>query len=297
MSLVSKGVMGVMVGMELAFFGVIPLMLISSVKQSGGGNESEAALVYFVFQGVGSVIMFLSLVLLVSSSYMYLLGWCMFIVSMSMKLGLFPFHSWVVTVTGLTSWTGVLFVLVVMKLAPYWMLSGMGLPSLASVILVTLSCITTALGAIGACNQSTLRGVLGCSSLSQSGFMMSLSLVSVYYYMWYFAVYSSIMGVMVVSSSLKNSPTLVMVMLMSLSGMPPLLGMFMKFGGLYCLSGTSLSLCAYLAMWSLFGFFYYFNATVEVYYGFPLMNKVDWVVILMNVIMGPILFMSLMPMM
>ena len=103
------------------------------------------------------------------------------------------------------------------------------------------------------------------------------------------------MGVMVVRSSLKNSPTLVMVILMSLRGMPPLLGIFMKFGGLYCLSGTSLRLCAYLAIWSLFGFFYYFNATVEVYYGFPLINKVDWVVILINVIIGPILFIRLIP--
>ena len=119
MSLVSKGVMGVMVGMELAFFGVIPLMLIRRVKQSGGGNESEAALVYFVFQGVGRVIIFLRLVLLVSSRYLYLLGWCIFIVRISIKLGVFPFHSWVVTVTGLTRWTGVLFVLVVIKLAPY----------------------------------------------------------------------------------------------------------------------------------------------------------------------------------
>ena len=63
------------------------------------------------------------------------------------------------------------------------MLRGMGLPSLARVILVTLRCITTALGAIGACNQSTLRGVLGCSSLSQRGFIISLRLVRVYYYM------------------------------------------------------------------------------------------------------------------
>nr|YP_010574775.1 NADH dehydrogenase subunit 2 [Hippopus porcellanus]UZM09094.1 NADH dehydrogenase subunit 2 [Hippopus porcellanus] len=296
-SLVSKGVMGVMVGMELAFFGVIPLMLVSSVKEFGSAHESEGALVYFVFQSLGSMVMFLSLVMLISSSHWYVLSWSMFIMSMSMKLGIFPFHSWVVTVAGLSSWTGVLFVLVVMKLAPYWMLSGMGLPAAASVTLVLLSCITTALGAVSACNQSTLRGVLGCSSLSQSGFMMGLSLVSAYYYVGYFVVYSSIMSSMVISCSLKNSPMLVMASLMSLSGMPPLLGMFMKFGGLYCLSGVSPSLCVFLAACSLFGFFYYFNAMVEVYYSSPLVGGAGWTLILVNVLVGPVLFMSLFPLM
>nr|YP_009926635.1 NADH dehydrogenase subunit 2 [Tridacna gigas]QNK04058.1 NADH dehydrogenase subunit 2 [Tridacna gigas] len=297
MAVTSKGVMGALVGMEIIFFGVMPLMLLTGIKKDTNLNEAEAALVYFVFQSMGSMFLFLSLVLLMFHSFQSLLIWLMFVLGMTMKLGLFPFHTWVVTVTGMSSWLGVLFVLVMMKLAPYWMLSGIGLPTAVASLFILLSCVTTMLGSIGACNQATLRGVLGYSSLSQSGFMMSLSLVNVYYYLWYFSVYSAVMSMLLVSCWRKDSSFLVMVSLASLSGVPPLMGMYMKFGGLYCLSGTSVALCVFLVVWSLFGFFYYFNALVEMFYLKPNAVNKHWGFILVNSVMGPVMVMGLMPLM
>nr|YP_009539752.1 NADH dehydrogenase subunit 2 [Tridacna derasa]AYP72638.1 NADH dehydrogenase subunit 2 [Tridacna derasa] len=296
-ALISKGVIGVMMGMEIAFFGVIPLMLLSGIKKPNNLNEAEAALVYFLFQSMGSMFLFLSLVLVIFSRFQFAFVWLMFILGVALKLGIFPFHTWVVTVSGLSSWLGILFVLVLMKLAPYWMLSGLGLPLFTVIVLVVLSCITTMLGSIAACNQSTLRGVLGYSSLSQSGFMMSLSLVNVYYYLWYFMVYSIIMCVLLISCWRKSSALMVMSLLASLSGVPPLMGMYMKFGGLYCLSGVSISLCVFLMLWSLFGFFYYFNALIEIFYSNPEVGKKDWGLIMSNVFLGPVVFIGLAPMM
>nr|YP_010166289.1 NADH dehydrogenase subunit 2 [Tridacna crocea]QRV60350.1 NADH dehydrogenase subunit 2 [Tridacna crocea] len=297
MAVFSKGIIGVMVGMEITFFMVIPLMLLSGAKKPTNLSEAEGTLVYFVFQLLGSMLMFLSVILMAFSSVGSLWVWLMFIMGVSSKLGIFPFHAWVATVTGLSSWLGVFFVLVLMKFAPYWMLSGLGLPSMVVSVLIILSALTTMLGAIAACNQSTLRGVLGYSSLSQSGFMMSLSLVSVYYYMWYFYLYSAIMFVLVISCLQKSSSLAVMMSLASLSGVPPLMGMYMKFGGLYCLSSVSMSLCVFLVVWSLFGFFYYFNGLVAVYYSNPNPDKTVWWVVVMNIFFGPVMLMGLMPFM
>nr|QNK04076.1 NADH dehydrogenase subunit 2 [Tridacna noae] len=296
-AVLSKGIIGVMVGMEITFFMAVPLMLLSGVKKPSNLSEAEGVLVYFVFQLLGSMFLFLSVVLMVFSSVGSLWVWLMFIAGVSSKLGIFPFHTWVATVTGLSSWLGVFFVLVLMKLAPYWMLSGMGLPSVVVSVLIILSALTTMLGAIAACNQSTLRGVLGYSSLSHSGFMMGLSLVNVYYYMWYFCIYSVIMFMLVVSCLQKSSSLAVMTSLASLSGVPPLMGMYMKFGGLYCLSGVSMGLCVFLSVWSLFGFFYYFNGLVAIYYDNPNPDKTEWSVVMLNVFFGPMMLMGLMPLM
>nr|QCX31178.1 NADH dehydrogenase subunit 2 [Tridacna maxima] len=297
MAIISKGAIGVMVGMEIAFFGVIPLMLLSGVKKSSNLSEAEAALVYFAFQSVGSMFLFLSLTLMIFSSIRSSLIWLMFITGMVSKLGIFPFHTWVATVTGLSSWLGILFILVLMKLAPYWMLSGLGLPVVVVSVMIALSCVTTMLGAIAACNQSTLRGVLGYSSLSQSGFMMSLSLANVYYYMWYFLCYTIIMCTLLIGCWQKGSSLLVMSLLASLSGVPPLMGMYMKLGGLYCLSSVSMSLCAFLMVWSLFGFFYYFNALVEVFYNSPTPESGEWSLVVSNIFLGPVMLVGLMPFM
>lgn len=92
-ALISRGLLGLWLGLELGFFGFIPVLNGKTV------GENEAACKYFVVQGVGSGLILLGFLLVVSSSLINIsfslvdsLMWVGVVVGLIIKLGVFPFH-------------------------------------------------------------------------------------------------------------------------------------------------------------------------------------------------------------
>nr|YP_008475602.1 NADH dehydrogenase subunit 2 [Fulvia mutica]BAN79047.1 NADH dehydrogenase subunit 2 [Fulvia mutica] len=231
---VSSSVIGVWCGMELSFFGVIPLLVGSSP------GEVESAFKYFMVQVVGSGFMLVSFISVYVEGFMWLV-WFFFMVGMMMKIGVFPFHSWVPSVSGFLSGGGLFLVLGMQKIAPFYFLSGVGLPSCAFSVFLSFGLVSSLVGALGGLSQVMLRPLLGYSSLAHSGWLVALSLVDWVGFMLYFSVYILLLFLTIMVSSNRGFGYSLSVAcyMLSLGGLPPFLGSFGKLVGMkYLISGS-----------------------------------------------------------
>lgn len=145
----------------------------------------------------------------------------LFVLSISLKLGLVPFHYWIYEVFMNSSWVSIFFLSSVIKVLPLFLVCNVTtlsvIPSYWWVYLGILSVLTGSIGGIG---QKTLKGVLRFSSISHTGWMIISTYLS-YWTIWvYLLVYT-------INTSLvlwyKES-----VLLLGLGGMPPSSGFFPK---------------------------------------------------------------------
>nr|QID02679.1 NADH dehydrogenase subunit 2 [Macoma balthica] len=144
--------------------------------------ENEGSCKYYIVQGFSSVFLFVSLMVStyaeaepegeactsVFSFFMILMMW--------VKVGLFPFHFWVVPVLGRVGWGSWFWIAVVQKTSSFWVISSMscevGLIALSGFSMV----LTSLVGSLGGLGQMKIRAMMGYSSLVQSGWMGLLCL-------------------------------------------------------------------------------------------------------------------------
>nr|YP_010393026.1 NADH dehydrogenase subunit 2 [Xylophaga dorsalis]UPX88888.1 NADH dehydrogenase subunit 2 [Xylophaga dorsalis] len=231
--IMSGGLLGVWVGLECGFLGVVSLLAGDS------SYENEGCMKYFVFQSVGSGVLFIGFIIMEGgtgySIYWILLG-------LILKLGLFPFHFWVPAVLSLSSWFGCYVISLWQKLSPLWFLSGCGLGSVFILFVEVVVCITGLIGALGGLGVLHFRVLLAYSSLIHTSWVVLLSMVSLSGVAVYFMVYSVVLGLLIlklfnlniysyldISKKIK-SKTLFPVFLdfISLAGVPPFLGSIPK---------------------------------------------------------------------
>nr|YP_010393047.1 NADH dehydrogenase subunit 2 [Xylophaga washingtona]UPX88945.1 NADH dehydrogenase subunit 2 [Xylophaga washingtona]UPX88957.1 NADH dehydrogenase subunit 2 [Xylophaga washingtona] len=233
----SSGLLGVWVGLECGFLGVVSLLAGESAE------ESEGCMKYFVFQSVGSGVLFFSFVLLgvgANSGVCWgflLLGFCL-------KLGLFPFHYWVPSVMSTCSWFSCFVISVWQKVAPLWVLGGFGFSGVSLVLVESVVCLTGVIGALGGLGLLHYRCLLGYSSLIHTSWMVLLCLVSAWGCILYLFVYGVVLGFLIknlfsfgIHSMLdfngfwapsSSGFFLVFLDFISLGGVPPFLGSFPK---------------------------------------------------------------------
>ena len=160
--IVRKRVVGAWCAIELSFFGAIPIILGKT------GEDAEASFKYFLVQVVGSSLIMAGVISSLSEVAVWPM-WLFFIRGFSLKLGLFPFHSWVPNVCGLLGVVGIFIILVVQKVGPLWVLGGVGAPSCVLRGFLFLGLLRRVVGSVGGLGQVGLRGLLGYSSLSHRG--------------------------------------------------------------------------------------------------------------------------------
>nr|UKT66248.1 NADH dehydrogenase subunit 2 [Haplotrema minimum] len=192
-------------------------------------SVSEPCMKYFMVQSVASIFMFISgLMLFYLESDLFLwLG--MFIMSCIMKLGLFPFHFWVIPINNNMSYLNMSLLFGPMKILPlivlekvinnYMMNSSF---SIMIICLIVISSMVT--GSILGLNCSKVRSMVSASSISHSGWFLLGILVGS---LWlYFVVY--ILTLFQFLYFLHMDYLLMSFMMcLSLSGLPP----FMVFLG------------------------------------------------------------------
>nr|QNV11800.1 NADH dehydrogenase subunit 2 [Planorbis planorbis] len=210
-------------GMEVGMFGLIPLLLFKS-------SSKESAMKYFLIQSLSSALLLISgifLFELLSSIEFYNL---LFLLSMSIKLGFFPGHFWVISIIENLSMMSNMMVLGPLKVAPFGFLSLVTENN--NNLLLLMGLMSAIMGALLGFNQTNIRAVLGASSISHSGWIiMSLC----FGFMWYYLV-SYILILMLTFISMKNFEFFTsLVCIISLSGLPPFLMFILKMKVLYFL--------------------------------------------------------------
>nr|QOE76430.1 NADH dehydrogenase subunit 2 [Stenocephalemys zimai] len=263
------------VGLELSLLAMVPLLINKKNPRS-----TEAATKYFITQATASMIILLAIIL----NYKQLGTWMfqqqtnnliltMTLVSLSMKLGLAPFHYWLPEVTqGIELHTG-LILLTWQKIAPLSILFQI-YNLINPTITMILAILSIFVGAWGGLNQTQMRKIMAYSSIAHMGWMLaiitfnpSLTLLNLMIYI--ILTIPMFMMLKLNSSTTMNSisllwnktPTTLMMMsiiLLSLGGLPPLTGFLPKWIIITeLLKNNCIILTTMMAMMALLNLFFY----------------------------------------
>nr|YP_010555733.1 NADH dehydrogenase subunit 2 [Euglesa coreana]UYR45730.1 NADH dehydrogenase subunit 2 [Euglesa coreana]UYR45743.1 NADH dehydrogenase subunit 2 [Euglesa coreana] len=264
----SSSVVGVWLGLELNFLGVIPLMIGSTI------TEGEGAMKYFLIQAVGASLLIMGCGIGIGSSWDTVgIVVLVFLVSaVFLKIGIFPLCFWVPSVLGLVSWFNCFVVSVWQKLGLIWFLSGLGLGETMLSFLEIFVVITSIIGGLGGLGVYHYRVLAAYSSLVHVGWMVMISVVSSIGFLFYWSLYFFIMGGFImwfyyygVSTFsdfvyLKGSFMDKLsggVYFFSLAGLPPFSGVFLKVVGIILLLNSFPFVLFFLMLSSALSLFYY----------------------------------------
>ncbi len=217
------------------------------------------------------------------------------------KLGLVPFHMWVpdvyegsplavTTIIGsLTKIAGVIFII-------RFLIGGLVLLNPAwSIMLLILACLSLFFGNIIAIAQTNIKRILGYSTIAQMGFV-ALGLVTVnvdgvtatlFYVITYSITALAGFGVLTMLSKdhfecetlddlkglSKTNPVyagLILLVMFSMAGIPPLVGFYAKFKILAALIASGyVGIAVFAVIMSLIGAFYYIRVVKVMYFDEP----------------------------
>nr|ATF28656.1 NADH dehydrogenase subunit 2 [Typhlocyba sp. EMHAU-15062510] len=248
-------------GLEISLVSIIPLM-ISKLSIS-----SESTMKYFIIQSISSSMLMLGMMIMIMKgdyNYDYML-----MAAILIKMGVAPFHNWVLTVIEGLTFSMVIIMLTINKIAPLVLMSYL-MTKISMIIILTI-----AIGAILGLNQNSIKKMIGYSSIFNMGFILS---IMKYNLMWivYLMLYSSLLFMlslilktennkyinqMVFSGMLNNKMTL-WITLLSMGGMPPLVGFSIKYMAMwYMINMKLLLIISMMIMLSLLVMFMYLRMT------------------------------------
>nr|WCR48304.1 NADH dehydrogenase subunit 2 [Otomys typus helleri] len=274
-TMTSTNLMLMWVGLEMSLLAIIPLLINKKNPRS-----TEAATKYFITQATASMMFLLAVTL----NYKQLGIWTfqqqtnnmllnIMLISLSMKLGLAPFHYWLPEVTqGIPLHIG-LILLTWQKIAPLSiMFQTYHLLNPTIILIFAISSIFT--GAWGGLNQTQTRKIMAYSSIAHMGWMTAilpynpnLTLLNLIIYIiltipMFLALMMNTSTTINSMSLLWNKTPMILMMtsllLLSLGGLPPLTGFLPKWIIITeLLKNNCLIMATLMAMMALLNLFFY----------------------------------------
>jgi len=263
----------VWIGLELNLISFIPLITVSSFNQ-----ERESAIKYFLAQALGSGFILLaglsiyydpSIFIVIDINYSIML-----VLGLLIKLGLPPCHHWFPSVISKTTWPVCLVLSTWQKLVPIIILFYL-MELWISMPLILIIFLSSFIGGLGGINQTQLRPLLAYSSIGHISWIISSRMVSFFSSVVYFMMYIIITAPLILlfhfsSSFLSSSINKISIhqyssylwttlLILSLGGVPPLLGFFPKWIVIQTITSLSLLLVFILLLGSVINLFYYLN--------------------------------------
>nr|YP_010990656.1 NADH dehydrogenase subunit 2 [Paravarcia deceptrix]WOW99100.1 NADH dehydrogenase subunit 2 [Paravarcia deceptrix] len=193
---------------------------------------NEQSMKYFIIQSSSSSIMLMSI--LMNSMIEYPLNLSiMLISSMLMKIGMMPFHTWLIPLMQSMTWENCIIMSTWQKISPTILMTQM----INMKQMIIPMCISLMIAPMSAMNQSSLKKIMAYSSISNSPWMISSLMYSKQQFMMFMMIYSTLtlmtmkkmkehklMFINQISME-KDKPKLsMMILMLSISGMPPLVG-------------------------------------------------------------------------
>nr|YP_009407005.1 NADH dehydrogenase subunit 2 [Typhlopatsa pauliani]ASA39541.1 NADH dehydrogenase subunit 2 [Typhlopatsa pauliani] len=259
-------------GLELNLLSFIPILTSSSNRYS-----AESALKYFLIQALGSA----SLLAAVPLSFIFhQLTALVILTALILKVGAAPLHFWFPPVVQGIQWPQALTLMTVQKVAPISVMSTL-VSETTSFIFLTASISSSLVGGLGGLNQTLTRKIMSYSSINHMGWLLSAITFSESLWLIYFISYTvisssvvfilhsnqifhmnQILGASILSKPLKLS---LFLTLLSLGGLPPLLGFFPKMMVIqeFIVSGASILWLSALLFSALLTLFFYLRMALS----------------------------------
>nr|UAV88341.1 NADH dehydrogenase subunit 2 [Camelidae sp. PDM-2021] len=267
------------IGFEMNMLAIIPILM-----KNFSPRSMEASTKYFLTQATASMLLMLGVII----NLMYSGQWTttkifnqtssiMITTALTMKLGLAPFHFWVPEVTQGIPLASGLILLTWQKLAPLSVLYQIA-PSINSNMLLTMSILSIMIGGWGGLNQTQLRKIMAYSSIGHMGWMTAVMVYNPTMTMLYLLVYltmtitmfmlfmiNSTTTLLSLSQTWNKTPvitTLILTVMMSMGGLPPLSGFAPKWMIIQELTkNDSIILPTMMAMMALLNLYFYMRLT------------------------------------
>nr|UYA97460.1 NADH dehydrogenase subunit 2 [Megacopta cribraria]UYA97473.1 NADH dehydrogenase subunit 2 [Megacopta cribraria] len=292
-------------GLEINMMAFIPL-----IKKKANSATAEATMMYFLVQSVSSSILMFSIIM----SFLWENNEMMMTItfmSLLVKLGAAPFHMWVPEIMSKMDWNSCILLMTWQKIAPLSMI--MNIKPQENVLMMTVM-LSTAIGAIGGINQTSLRKIMAYSSINHLAWMM-ITMKTLNNWIMYLVMYSVMTATICVTFKKYNmmfinqinsmNLSLVekityMTSMMSLGGLPPFIGFLPKWMIIQAMMKTEMVvIMMIMVMFSLITLFYYMRTMSFMSMSQASLNK--WLVvksksplILWNILLNLSLPMSMM---
>nr|AAW29765.1 NADH dehydrogenase subunit 2 [Blarina brevicauda] len=269
----------VWIGFEMNMLAIIPMLM-----KNYNPRSMEASTKYFMTQATASMILMLAIIM----NLLYSGQWTitnitnptasmLMTLALMMKLGLAPFHFWVPEVTQGISLSSGMILLTWQKIAPLSILYQIH-PSINLDLLLTMSILSILIGGWGGLNQTQLRKIMAYSSIAHMGWMTailayepSIMLLNLAVYItmtistFMLFIHSSSTTTLTLSHTWNKMPTitvLVLTIMLSLGGLPPLTGFLPKWMIIQELTkNDSIIMPTMMAILSLLNLFFYMRLT------------------------------------
>nr|YP_010958555.1 NADH dehydrogenase subunit 2 [Centrotypus laticornis]UXF57631.1 NADH dehydrogenase subunit 2 [Centrotypus laticornis] len=256
MAISSNNWFSVWVGLEMSLMSFIPIM------SNKNKLNSECCIKYFIVQSLSSSVMMMGVIMMSNEiNYKSIL-----MLAMMVKLGVPPFHTWMIAIIEGLDYNSVFIILTMMKLAPFQILMYMN--SNYTMFIMT----SLIVGSISGLNQNSIKKMISYSSIFNMAFIMSC-ISNLTIWMYFFWLYS--MSLMMLTTMMKNMNTnfinqlmfnnyksmtkmMMWLTLLTMGGFPPLLSFFGKLMAIKLMYKTSnLIIMSMMVILSLIVMFFY----------------------------------------
>nr|NP_008510.1 NADH dehydrogenase subunit 2 [Rhipicephalus sanguineus]O99817.1 RecName: Full=NADH-ubiquinone oxidoreductase chain 2; AltName: Full=NADH dehydrogenase subunit 2 [Rhipicephalus sanguineus]AAD05517.1 NADH dehydrogenase 2 [Rhipicephalus sanguineus] len=254
--------------MEINMMSFIPIMNDFKMK------NYNSMITYFIIQSFSSSLFFIS-------SFQYSLFnmelfFSLINISVLIKLGMIPFHFWLIMISESLTFYSLLILLTIQKIIPLLIIE-----KFMNSLMIPLFIMSSLLASIMAMKYKLIKQILIFSSISHQGWILCLIAKKMNFWVSYLMLYSIIIYSIIInckemnfnklcdltkkkiSSKMKN--TMIMSM-MSLAGMPPFIGFFMKIMAIFFLMKMNLIFMMILIISSLINLFFYLRILTPLFF-------------------------------
>nr|QDC34438.1 NADH dehydrogenase subunit 2 [Laodelphax striatellus] len=277
-SLSSNNWLTIWIMMETALFMLIPLMSKNKIN--------DQSMKYFIIQSTSSYILIFSI--LWNSLNETNLNSLMTLISLMIKIGMPPFHTWKPMMMSNLGWTECLILSTLIKIPPMVLINSL----IDLKMLILPLTMTLMVGSISGINQLNLKKLMAYSSIFNLTWMTSSFLLSKKISLTFMIIYSMLnlktmfffkLNNLIYTNQMMHMPLkmkLVMNLnLLSISGLPPLSGFFPKWIILNELIKNSIILPSIMVITSVISMFVYIQINSFSFSNFYVKkknNKIFW---------------------
>jgi len=257
------------VGLELNLLSFIPII------SSSNNIETEAIVKYFIIQAVASGIFFIRIISCFVSQEFYYYIIIIIIISLLMKLGAAPCHFWFPIIINSINWINCFILSTIQKLRPLILISII-LSRFNIYNIFSLIILNSIVGSLGGINQTQVRPLIAYSSIVHISWLLSLIYLSSNIIVIYLIIYLIILRILFIQFILRRKLSLnqfnfklfssssfsisLFFPLLSLAGLPPLIGFLPKWIAIYfLLERDQNTIIFFLLFGTLIRLFYYLN--------------------------------------
>nr|YP_010180797.1 NADH dehydrogenase subunit 2 [Ixodes vespertilionis]QVD40490.1 NADH dehydrogenase subunit 2 [Ixodes vespertilionis] len=259
----------------------INMLIFIPIMNSKNFLSSNSMLNYYVIQSMSSsVFLFSSIMSSMFSTQVFNL---MMMITMLIKLGAAPFHSWFPQIAEGLNFFPFFILTSLQKIIPLHIISMAN-----NYMLIPFIIMSSMVGSLGGLNQTSFKKILAFSSISHLSWIMSLILINQNFWVTYFIIYTLIL--MKIISLLKknnslfimNSNSMKMTMFskillfsffLSLGGLPPFLGFLTKWVAIIYISKNLSIIIIILIISSLINLFFYMRSLFPMILNLNMMMK------------------------